>query len=125
MYWQEEVAPEEMRQRYDRIVSVTIFSTNAIMTRMPTTTLCVCTQVGASVRNLVTDSVHFWDLDTVRNRVGLMHEMFHTALRGELLRATSAEGLVDDPFYDPHMLQVCFYTTVTLHVYHTDGFIDS
>lgn len=66
----------------------------------------MCQQVGASVRNLMTDSVHFWDLDTLRNRVGLFHDMFQQALRGELLKPTSHESLVDDPFYDPHMLQL-------------------
>jgi Kinesin protein 1B len=63
-------------------------------------------QVGASVRNLLTDSVHFWDLATIRNRVGLMHELYQQALKGEAMRPTTVAALEDDPFYDPHLLQL-------------------
>jgi hypothetical protein len=58
------------------------------------------------VRNLLTDSVHFWDLATLRNRVGLMHELYQQALKGEATRPTTVAALEDDPFYDPHLFQL-------------------
>lgn len=76
--------------------------------------VCLPAQVGCGVRNLITDSVHVWDLDTLRNRVSLMHDQYHAALQGQLHDVTGGDDghgktlsqqLADDPFYDPHVLQ--------------------
>ena len=63
-------------------------------------------QVGCAVHNVLSDSIHLWDFDTLVNRVSLMHGSYQDALRGTARPDTTA-ALADDPFYDPHPLQLC------------------